>query len=80
MMQAHRLLRHWFPVAAFAIFGAIAETSLRLASVAGLPLDTTISVIREGIGSANVRRYMVDSEEGRVPAYSILSRPTRREL
>jgi hypothetical protein len=44
---------------------------LRSASVAQLALDTTIAVIRAAIGSANVRRYIVDSEEGRVPAYSL---------
>lgn len=50
---------------------AYPTVDLRSASVAGLALDTTISSIRRAIGSANIRRYMVDSEEGRVPAYSL---------
>jgi hypothetical protein len=47
------------------------RVDLRSATIGGLRLDTTIAVIRRAIGSASVRRHMVDSEEGRVPFYTI---------
>jgi hypothetical protein len=44
---------------------------LRTASVAGLPMDTTIGFIRAAIGSGNIRRYTMASEEGPMRVYTL---------
>jgi hypothetical protein len=44
---------------------------LRTASIAGVPVDTTISFIRAQIGSPNIRRYTVASETGPMSVYTL---------
>ena len=47
------------------------RVDLGTASVAGVPLDTTLGFVRAAVGSRNIRAYTVQSEEGTERAYTL---------
>jgi hypothetical protein len=47
------------------------QLDLRLASFAGVVIDTSIVAVRRSVGTQNVRRHMVNSEGGPEAAYRI---------